>query len=124
MDELDSIIRQINEEFGEGTITTASEMPRPERALEKQAIDDFMDRNPMAGGGMLVQPSADGSRPGYSKDKTKTLKKMDIPGRSATGETIDLKKVQELVTKANQGNKYITAEDIATQYYKNKKIGK
>ena len=65
MDELDSIIRQINEEFGEGTITTASEMPRPERALEKQAIDDFMDRNPMAGGGMLVQPSADGSRPGY-----------------------------------------------------------
>ena len=66
MDELDSIIRQINEEFGEGTITTASEMPRPERALEKQAIDDFMDRNPMAGGGMLVQPSADGSRPGYN----------------------------------------------------------
>ena len=70
MDELDSIIRQINEEFGEGTITTASEMPRPERALEKQAIDDFMDRNPMAGGGMLVQPSADGSRPGYAVSKT------------------------------------------------------
>ena len=69
MDELDSIIRQINEEFGEGTITTANEIPRPERALEKQAIDDFMERNPMAGGGMLVQPSADGSRPGYAKSK-------------------------------------------------------
>jgi len=53
MDELDSIIRQINEEFGEGTITTANEAPRPERALEKQAIDDFMDRNPMAEGGRI-----------------------------------------------------------------------
>ena len=49
---------------------------------------------------------------------------MDIAGRSATGETIDLKKVQELVTKANQGNKYLTAEDIAAQYYKNKKLVK
>ena len=27
-----------------------------------------MNRNPMAGGGMLVQPSADGSRPGYAKE--------------------------------------------------------
>ena len=74
MDELDSIIRQINEEFGEGTITTANEIPRPERALEKQAIDDFMDRNPMAGGGMLVQPSADGSRPQYGKAKGSGIK--------------------------------------------------
>ena len=68
MDELDSIIRQINEEFGEGTITTANEIPRPEKALERQAIDDFMERNPRADGGMLVKPSADGSRPGYAKD--------------------------------------------------------
>jgi hypothetical protein len=28
-----------------------------------------MKRNPMAGGGMLVQPSADGSRPGYADEK-------------------------------------------------------
>ena len=28
-----------------------------------------MNRNPMAGGGMLVQPSADGSRPGYAAKK-------------------------------------------------------
>ena len=33
---------------------------------DDEAIDDFMKRNPMAGGGMLVQPSADGSRPGYA----------------------------------------------------------
>ena len=127
MDELDEIIKQINDEFGEGTATTADNINRPEpkqSVKEIELFNEFNIRNPKAGGGMLVQPSADGSRPGYSKDKTKTLKKMDIAGRSATGETIDLKKVQELVTKANQGNKYLTAEDIAAQYYKNKKIGK
>ena len=125
--ELDEFIELVKEQQGidlSGVLTTADKIGRPEKALERQAIIDFENRNPMAGGGMLVQPSADGSRPGYAKDKTKTLKKMDIAGRSATGETIDLKKVQELVTKANQGNKYITAEDIAAQYYKNKKIGK
>jgi len=69
MDELDSIIRQINDEFGEGTIIPASEAPRPQSSLDREAFDDFNTRNPMAGGGMLVQPSADGSRPGYAKDK-------------------------------------------------------
>ena len=33
MDELDSIIRQINEEFGEGTITTANKIPRKNKIL-------------------------------------------------------------------------------------------
>ena len=66
MDELDEIIKQINDEFGEGTITTASEMPRPQSSLDREAFDDFNTRNPMAGGGMLVQPSVDGFRPGYS----------------------------------------------------------
>ena len=54
MDELDSIIRQINEEFGEGTITTANEAPRPQSSLDREAFEDFNTRNPMAGGGMLV----------------------------------------------------------------------
>jgi hypothetical protein len=45
---------------------------------QKNAINRFVRDNPrpdqlgrkdMAGGGMLVQPSADGSRPGYAKDK-------------------------------------------------------
>ncbi len=63
MDELDSIIRQINEEFGEGTITTADKIDPPENPYK-----EFEERNPMMDGGMLVQPSADGSRPGYAKD--------------------------------------------------------
>ena len=67
MEELDEIIKQINEEFGEGTITTADKIDPPENPYR-----DFMDRNPMAGGGMLVQPSADGRRPGYSKQPVRT----------------------------------------------------
>ena len=52
--------------FDEGEVTTADKIDRPQRALDREAIDDFMKRNPMAGGGMLVQPSVDGSRPGYA----------------------------------------------------------
>ena len=53
MEELDEIIKQINDEFGEGTITTASEMPRPQSSLDREAFDDFNTRNPMAGGGRI-----------------------------------------------------------------------
>ena len=77
--ELDEFIELVKEQQGidlSGVLTTADKIGRPERALEKQAIDDFMDRNPMAGGGMLVKPSADGSRPGYmgQKEKSEILK--------------------------------------------------
>jgi len=77
MGDLTDRIIELMDLFDEGEVTTADKIDRPERALEKQAIDDFMDRNPMAGGGMLVQPSADGSRPGYAKEKklTKTMEK-------------------------------------------------
>ena len=97
MDELDSIIRQINEEFGEGTITTASEMPRPERALEKQAIDDFMDRNPMAGGGMLVQPSADGRRPGYRQPPSETSQNFINYVKSLDKKVLATKTIDNLI---------------------------
>ena len=81
MDELDSIIRQINEEFGEGTITTANEAPRPQSSLDREAFEDFNTRNPMAGGGMLVQPSADGSRPGYKSQYIDYEIRIKNPGK-------------------------------------------
>jgi hypothetical protein len=55
--------------FDDEQVTTADQIKRPERALEKEAIDDFMKRNPMAGGGMLVQPGFGGTRQGYARDK-------------------------------------------------------
>ena len=68
MDDFESVIEQLKQELGEDKITTTSDskIRRPEKALERDMYKDFMDRNPLAGGGMLVQPSADGSRPGYS----------------------------------------------------------
>ena len=70
LDNLEEAIRELQDLYDDPDIvTTADKIDRPERALEKQVIDDFMKRNPMAGGGMLVQPSADGSRPGYARDK-------------------------------------------------------
>ena len=72
MGDLTDRIIELMDLFDEGEVTTADKIDRPERTLEKQAIDDFMDRNPMAGGGMLVQPSADGSRPGYKQPPSET----------------------------------------------------
>jgi|5B_taG_2_1085324.scaffolds.fasta_scaffold19014_2 hypothetical protein len=66
MKDLDKKIIELMDLFDDEVVTTADKIDRPQRALDREAIDDFMDRNPMAGGGMLVQPSADGSRPGYS----------------------------------------------------------
>ena len=70
MDDFESVIEQLKQELGEDKITTTSDpkIKRPEKALERDMYKDFMDRNPLAGGGMLVQPSADGSRPGYAGD--------------------------------------------------------
>jgi hypothetical protein len=71
MKDLDQKIIELMDLFDDEQVTTADQIKRPEKALEKQAIDDFMKRNPMAGGGMLVQPGFGGVRQGYAKDKKK-----------------------------------------------------
>ena len=57
----------------DGEVTTADKIDRPQSSLDREAFDDFNTRNPMAGGGMLVQPSADGSRPGYDGRKNRKV---------------------------------------------------
>ena len=71
MEDLQDKIIELMDLF-DGEVTTADKIDRPQRALDREAIDDFMKRNPMAGGGMLVQPSADGSRPGYRQPPSET----------------------------------------------------
>ena len=85
MEDLQDKIIELMDLFDDEVVTTADKIERPERALEKQAIDDFMNRNPMAGGGMLVQPSADGSRPGYADDKLniENVSKLRKEGKTA-----------------------------------------
>ena len=62
-------IIEIMELFDEDEVTTADQIDRPQQALDKEAFDDFNKRNPMAGGGMLVQPGFGGTRQGYAKMK-------------------------------------------------------
>jgi len=66
MEDLQDKIIELMDLFDDEVVTTADKIDRPQQALDREAYKDFMDRNPMAGGGMLVQPSADGSRPGYA----------------------------------------------------------
>ena len=53
-------IEDLMDLFDEGEVTTADKIERPEDPFR-----DFNERNPMAGGGMLVQPGFDGTRQGY-----------------------------------------------------------
>ena len=64
--------------------------PKTQNVEEIEAINRFNRDNPRtekAGGGMLVQPSADGSRPGYAYDtsmfKLKDIKKYRAEGKTA-----------------------------------------
>tara|TARA_R100000655_G_scaffold51971_1_gene89739 strand:- start:973 stop:3762 length:2790 start_codon:yes stop_codon:yes gene_type:complete len=81
MTDLLEYIKKMQEMYGDDVITTADKINRPEPKKEIQdmeAINEFMKRNPKAGGGMLVKPSADGSRPGYSGQKPLTAKEQKI----------------------------------------------
>jgi hypothetical protein len=101
----------------------ASKAPIPaktQNVQETEAINQFMLRNPrkdMAGGGMLVQPSADGSRPGYANPRGNPEFGKTIFGNPKSKGTIQkknlekVKKLEEVVTKSNsQYKKTITSK--------------
>jgi transposase len=66
-------INKMQEMYGD-VIKRPGETERPQQALDREMFEKFMERNPKAGGGMLVKPSADGSRPGYAKSKGSGIK--------------------------------------------------
>ena len=75
--DLDEFIQLVKEQQGvdlSGVLTTADKIkPPPENPYRA-----FEDRNPLAGGGMLVKPSADGSRPGYAKDEYSRIMALGV----------------------------------------------
>ena len=93
MEDLQDKIIELMDLFDDEVVTTADKIDRPQRALDREAIDDFMKRNPMMDGGMLVQPSADGSRPGYAKarydDPRSNIKVGDELGKGIQQRKID-----------------------------------
>jgi ElaB/YqjD/DUF883 family membrane-anchored ribosome-binding protein len=107
MEDLQDKIIELMDLFDDEEVTTADKIERPQRALDREAIDDFMKRNPMAGGGMLVQPSADGSRPGYRSDKVQTAKEVEV-----------IKLKTEPLNKAEKLKLYRSYDNLFRQEYK------
>ena len=96
MEDLQDKIIELMDLF-DGEVTTADKIDRPQQALDREAYKDFMDRNPMAGGGMLVQPSADGSRPGYAGKATiKTRNYLETLPKNSDIVVLDIAKDLEV----------------------------
>jgi biotin operon repressor len=74
MDLIDKII-ELTDLFDDNVVTTADKIPQPEpkkEVVDREAINEFMKRNPMAGGGILLQPGFGGVRQGYKKSVSKS----------------------------------------------------
>ena len=68
-DRYSQMIKHLTRKKIKNPFIPASAIQRPKEILEIEAFQDFNARNKLAGGGMLVQPSSDGSRPGYAGKK-------------------------------------------------------
>ena len=118
----------------------ASDVARPDPKPEIKEIElfnAFNKRNPMAGGGMLVQPSADGSRPGYATSSVKT-KKFKYPVSNQFGTFYSDKKpeiskavvkqeektkfINQLVSDANAKDKHVSISEIGEKVKKKFKL--
>ena len=88
--------KRMREYFETNQITTASNINKPREPKLTQMFEDFNFRNKLAGGGMLVQPSADGSRPGYAKPKA-----LRAAGDKSSRPKPALDRFSDLLVKAN-----------------------
>ena len=94
MEDLDKKIIELMDLFDEGEVTTADKIDRPQRALDREAIDDFMKRN----------PQADGGRTGFKRG-------TDGPGKSAFRKPFP-PEIEEQIIKLHQVDK-LGAQAIA-----------
>jgi hypothetical protein len=84
MSDIQEKILELMDLFDEDEVTTADKINRPEpkqSVKEIELFNEFNIRNPKAGGGMLVQPSADGSRPGYKNERRVLGNPITIDGK-------------------------------------------
>jgi hypothetical protein len=88
MSDIQEKILELMDLFDDDEVTTADKINRPEpkqSVKEIELFNEFNIRNPKAGGGMLVQPSADGSRPGYAGDAIKLPDSPDAGSKHLGG---------------------------------------
>ena len=97
MEDLDKKIIELMDLFDDEQVTTADQIDRPERALEREAIIDFNKRNPMAGGGMLVQPGFGGVRQGYRQPPSETSQNFINYVKSLDKKVLATKTIDDLI---------------------------
>ena len=109
----------------------ASDIARPDpkpRVKEIELFNAFNRRNPKADGGMLVQPSADGSRPGYADVKAPTKKQLEIAekvhGNKYDKTGIDLWESLKQSERSNIRQGKTTGETAGLGKLKKNQIGK
>ena len=103
-------IIEIMELFDEGEVTTADQMDRPQKALDREMFQDANKRLNQADGGMLVKPGFGGTRQGYAKMKEKgvTTEKggRPIPDHIIMADDrLALKEARKKIDKLNRINK-------------------
>ena len=88
-DETGGDVSNLRKLINSGQLTTVSNINRPEPTAEVQKINLFnrfnKDYPNYADGGMLVKPSADGSRPGYAGDAIKLPDSPDAGSKHLGG---------------------------------------
>ena len=142
MEDLDKKIIELMDLFDEGEVTTADKIDRPQRALDREAIDDFMKRNPQADGGRIgfKRGTDSDTSPVYNEKTGHIFKKGNrfgtyyskTPGTNQHGAlTRSLEEVQAIIDNAPKIKKKgklveMTAKDLEGRSdYNNvsKKIG-
>jgi len=111
-DNLEKSVRELQDLYDDPDIvTTADKLQQPDPKQSVQEIKMFnrfnKDYPNYADGGMLVKPNVDGSRPGYAKDKK---------GPGGQPKQYNLEAIEEAIMKANQGDKYVSYEELGKKF--------
>ena len=118
---------------GEVTIASDPKIKKPEKSLERDMYKDFMDRNPLAGGGTIAGGNIQGEqiydRFGFklprfvTKDpnnKTKPyrvkVKKSELNPKSFSGNFRTLREARAVASKYKPGTPGTSAVDIPKYY--------
>jgi len=114
-------IIELMELFDEDEVTTADQIDRPQSALDREMFQDASERFNKADGGMLVQPSADGSRPGYRGDSVEPNIRLRENGNAYD---VEVKRGPQIFRKSFNLKDYKNKEDAlkAAQKFKKDKL--
>jgi hypothetical protein len=126
MDLLDSILK-LQEKYDDPDIVVkASDIKRPQSALDREMFEDANRRFNQADGGrigfddggMLVQPSADGSRPGYREPIIQRKVRQYLKNLPKNSEVVILDIAKELKIDRGTIDKVLNEKEIKNKNFK------